>query len=545
MNKKIVSQIKSANNLTIHKLNVAAYARVSTKKELQESSFELQVATYYEQIVSNPLWNFSGVFADYGKSGTSTAKRKEFNDMIALAMLGEIDIIITKSVSRFTRDVLDGLKIINDLRTLNVEVYFEKENISSLDSSFDLFLSIYTSVAEEESKQISSNVLWNYKKKMEGGLSTTSRLYGFKIIKGEYYINEKEAEAVRLIYKLYLSGYKYSEIIDELENAGYESRNGKKRFSKSGISGILRNEKYAGDMLLQKTTVKKIGTRMSVPNTTKDKYYVYDHHDPIIDKETFKDVQQLISFRSKKYNPAKSKKKPMKYSNYVYSIIADKFYKSKVNHRGTKYEVKLLEVLDNNGNRILEAKNIYYRQIDELLEVASKQLISKQASIKKDIIEIMNTKINASNIDYKIESNMNASKDLKAKRGEITGLNLDSSLTNELTIKIENELKDLKFERSKLMFEKVMVYDYSKKYSVLKKMLLDVSRTDDFDFKELFKMVIAVDRENLILPLHLSNRNIKDVIISDEITSPPLFTGTFEFKQTRLNLDIKWSIIIF
>jgi hypothetical protein len=216
-----------------------------------------------------------------------------------------------------------------------------------------------------------------------------------------------------------------------------------------------------------------------------------------------------------------------------------------VNHRGTKYEVKLLEVLDNNGNRILEANKIYYRQIDELLEVASKQLISKQASIKKDIIEIMNTKINASNIDYKIESNMNASKDLKAKRAEITGLNLDSSLTNELTIKIENELKDLKFERSKLMFEKVMVYDYSKKYSVLKKMLLDASCTDDFDFKELFKMVIAVDRENLILPLHLSNRNIKDVIISDEITSPPLFTGTFEFKQTRVNLDIKWSIIIF
>lgn len=179
------------------------------------------------------------------------------------------------------------------------------------------------------------------------------------------------------------------------------------------------------------------------------------------------------------------------------------------------------------------------------MKVASKQLISKQTSIKKDIIEMMNTKINASNIVYKIESNMSESNDLKVKRAEITGLSLDTSLTNELTIKIENELKDLKFERSKLMFEKVMVYDYSKKYSVLKKMLLDASRTDDFDFKELFKMVIAIDRETFVLPLHLSNRNIKDVIISDEIKSPPLFSGTFEFKQTRLNLDIKWSIIIF
>ena len=180
MNIQKVNTVKAIPDLNLKKKNVCAYARVSTKKELQESSFELQVATYYKMITENPLWNFSGVFADYGKSGTSTNKRAEFNKMIQLAELGEIDMIITKSVSRFTRDIIDGLRIIQYLRARNIEVFFEKENISSLDSVFDMFLSIYTSVAEEESRGISSNVNWQYDKKVNSGSSTTSKLYGYQ-----------------------------------------------------------------------------------------------------------------------------------------------------------------------------------------------------------------------------------------------------------------------------------------------------------------------------------------------------------------------------
>jgi len=545
MNSEVfVSKIKAKKDLTFDKLNVAAYARVSTKKDLQESSFELQVATYYEYITSNPLWNFSGIFADYGKSGTSTTARKEFNNMIDLARLGEIDIIITKSVSRFTRDVVDGLKIIRELRKINIEIYFEKENMSSLDPVFDMFLTIHTSIAEEESKQISSNVLWNYKKKMQQGLSTTSRLYGFKIIDGNYYIVASEAEAIKIIYKQYLEGKKYIDIINYLEVNGYKTRNGKSKFTISGLKGILRNEKYAGDMLLQKTTVKKIGTRRSVKNTTKQKYYVYNNHEPIIDKETFNKVKDLIEKRNKKFNPSNSKKVPMLYSNYVYSLITDKYYKSKINHRNTSYEIKLLEALDNNGNRVLDAKNIYYRQIDELLLAAASSLISKLPILKKDILEIMNSKIKASNIDLELESNLHAINELKGKRAEVSGLTLDDTLTNKILINIENEIKDLNMKRASLMYKRVMKYDYSKNIGMLRKRLQEAALNDNYDLKNIFKLVIAKDRENLILPIHLSNRNINEIDLKVESESPPLYKGSFKFIQTRLKLNINWSIII-
>lgn len=539
-----VSKLEPRITKEFKKLNVAAYARVSTKKELQETSFELQVAAYYDLIASNPLWNFVGIFADHGKSGTSTTNRKEFNNMIELAKLGEIDVIITKSVSRFTRDVVDGLTVIQDLRNIGIEIYFEKENISSLDSVFDMFLTIHTSVAEEESKQISSNVLWNYKNKMKNGLSTTSRLYGFKIINGEYFIIQKEAYAVKLIYELYLNGYKYIEIIEALEKQGYKTRNGNGKFTISSLKGILRNEKYAGDMLLQKTTVTKIGTRESVRNTTKDKYYVYDNHKPIIDKNTFNKVQLLINERNNKFNPSKSKRKSMKYSNYVYSLISRKFYKSKINHRNKSYQVELLEALDNNGKRVLEAENIYYRQIDDLLDAAANLLIAKQASFKKDVEFALQKKIEASKIDLLIESNTYSINELKAKRAEITRLSLNDSLTKDILIKIDDELKELNFKYSKLMFDKVMKYNYNKNYGIIRKNIKQSITDENFDLKEIFKLVIAVDRENLILPLHLSNRNLDDIDLDTEASSKPVYTGTFNFKQTRLNLVVNWSIII-
>lgn len=180
---------------SLKKQKVAVYARVSTMKDLQKTSFELQLSTYYKQVNSNPLWEFAGVFADYGKSGTNITQRTEFKKMVELARLGEIDIILTKSISRFTRDTISGLKAIQELRKLDVEVRFEKENITTNDTSFDFFLTIFTSVAEEESKINSSNILWTYKNKMENGGNTTPRIYGYTFDKeGNFKINPKQAQ---------------------------------------------------------------------------------------------------------------------------------------------------------------------------------------------------------------------------------------------------------------------------------------------------------------------------------------------------------------
>lgn len=538
MNNVTVTKIKTFNDFNIKKKNVAAYVRVSTKKQLQESSFEVQVAAYYKMITENPSWNFSGVFADFGKSGTSINKRIEFNKMIELARLGEIDMIFTKSVSRFTRDIVDGLKTIQELRALNVEIFFEKENISSIDPVFDMFLTIYTSVAEEESKQISSNVNWIYTKKVKEGLVTTPKLYGYIIKDGKFYINPKEAPAVRLIYEMYLNGYKYKDIVHEVHASGF------RKFSPTAIREILRNEKYVGDMELRKTTVTDIGSRSSKPNTTKDKAYVTNNHEGIVDRDTFNRVQKVINDRKIKYAPINPKVRENKYANYIFSPITDKYYKTKVNHRNTKYEVMLLEMLKHDYNRAIDVKNIYYRQIDEVLDIAYDTLKKNKSNLKELIFNELDTKTKALNLDSKLESYTTSINELKAKRAQVKAQGLSNNLTSDLNNKITKDIKDLKIKQANIRFNKILKYDYSKNYSLLRAHLRKLESSNDINLKNLFKVVIAKDRDDLLLCIKLSNRNFNDIDLKNEVNNTPIFKGTFKFIQTRLKLDVNWSIII-
>lgn len=331
-----------------------------------------------------------------------------------LARLNEIDVIVTKSVSRFTRNTVDGLNTIQELRDLGIEVIFEKEGISTNDTAFDFFLTIYTSVAEEESRINSSNVLWTYKKKMQEGGNTTSRIFGYKITKdGSYIINETQAKAVRLAFKLYSENKTLEEIIDTLEQQGYKTYTGKDRFTVGSLNRLLRNEKYVGDMLLQKTTVKQVGTRASVKNKTKDSFYVSNNHEPIVDRILFDKVQAIIKSRAKLCSPNINKRKASLYSNYVYSVIANRFYRTKTNHINTPYEVKLLEVLDENKKRILGAKNIYYDQIDTLLELGTKKLIKNIGSLKDIINNQLKNKLNKDKINDKIAASLKVIDKLK------------------------------------------------------------------------------------------------------------------------------------
>lgn len=551
MFKNEVQKIKSTNTQlinddgTIKKSQVAVYARVSTMKELQKSSFELQVSTYHKEVTSNPLWEFAGVFADYGKSGTNVTHRKEFNKMMELARLGRIDIILTKSISRFTRDTVSGLKSIHELRDLGVEVKFEKENISTNDTAFDFFLSVYSSVAEEESRINSSNVLWSYKKKMSNGGNTTPRMYGYIIDKfGNFIIDETQASAVRLIYNHYLDGKSLSEIIKTLHQKGYKTLNGGEYFSVGALNRILRNEKYAGDMLLQKTTVTKIGTRNSVPNKTKAKYYVTDNHDPIVSKEVFKRTQEMIKQRADKYYKKASNKTELEYANYVYSIIGQKFYKSKINHRNTKHEIKLLEVLDNNRNRILDAKNIYYTQIDIALENAASELVKTIKTIKFDIENELEYKVNEAGIVIEIESLTREINTLNSDLSSIEKSAITSDAQKQIKANLSQKLNDANEKLLKLKYQMLMRYTYEKNIPLLMSKLRGLKNKEDVDLKEIFNLIIAKDRDDLLLCIHLSNRNIDEIDLSDELDNKPLLNGTFNFIQTRLNIDVKWQIII-
>ena len=281
------------------KLRVAAYARVSTDQDEQESSYEAQVDYYTKYINSNPNWEFCGVFADRGITGTNTKYRESFNKMINLALNGEIDLILTKSISRFARNTVDALTIVRRLKARNVEVIFEKENLHSLDPKCEVMLTIMSSLAQEESRSISENVRWGIRKSMQEGKVNLPYACFLGYRKGEDgrpEIVEEEAKIVREIYDAYLSGKSIHYIADELTARGIPTPMGKSKWSVSTIRSILGNEKYKGDALLQKTYVEDfLSKKVKKNNGELPSVLVHESHDAIIEPEIFDLVQEKLS----------------------------------------------------------------------------------------------------------------------------------------------------------------------------------------------------------------------------------------------------------
>lgn len=274
---------------------MAAYCRVSTDQLEQLSSYEAQVNYYTNYINSNPAYTFSGIYADEGISGTNTKKREQFNKMIEDCKAGKIDMIITKSISRFARNTLDTLNYVRMLKDLGIGVIFEKENINTLDSKGEVLLTILSSLAQDESRSISENSTWGIRRRFEQGklhINHTKFLGYDKNEEGNLIINEKQAKIVRRIYKDYLNGKGANRIARELENERILGWNGKIKWYESTIRKILSNEKYKGDALLQKTYTVDFLTKKRVENNGEvPQYYVEESHPPIIDKEMWEAVQ--------------------------------------------------------------------------------------------------------------------------------------------------------------------------------------------------------------------------------------------------------------
>ena len=305
---RIVHKIESRNSLhsammdtAKQKKRVAAYARVSTDSDEQLSSYEAQVEFYTRHIQSNPEWEFVNVYTDEGISGTNTKKREGFNRMVADALDGKIDLILTKSISRFARNTVDTLTTVRKLKEKNVEVYFEKENIYTLDAKGEVMITIMSSLAQEESRSISENVTWGKRRSMEEGRFSLAYKYFLGYKKGDdgiLEIVEEEAKIVRKIYQLFLEGKTIRTIADYLTKQGIPTPRGKVRWSVSTIMSILTNEKYKGDALLQKTYTADFLTKKSKKNHGEvPQYYIKDSHPAIIDPATFDLVQQEIERR--------------------------------------------------------------------------------------------------------------------------------------------------------------------------------------------------------------------------------------------------------
>ena len=289
------SRTSLAENLQPKKKRVAAYCRVSTDQEEQLSSYEAQVNYYTTYIEKQPDYECAGIYADEGISGTSTKKREQFNKMITDCKAGKIDMIITKSISRFARNTLDCLNFVRLLKDLNIGVLFEKENIDTLDSKGEVLLSILSSLAQDESRSISENSTWGIRRRFEQGrlfINATKFLGYDKDKNGNLVINEKQAKIIRRIYKEFLDGKGACRIARDLERDRVLNWNGKAKWYENSIRKMLINEKYKGDALLQKTYTVDFLNKKRADNTGQvPQYYVEDSHPAIIDKEIWEAVQ--------------------------------------------------------------------------------------------------------------------------------------------------------------------------------------------------------------------------------------------------------------
>ena len=321
----IPAKPQTANNRSQYKqLRVAAYCRVSTEQEEQQNSYQVQIEYYTNLIHSKKEWTLAGIFADEGISGTQTKKRTEFNRMIRMCKQKKIDLILTKSISRFARNTVDCLEYVRQLKDLGIGVIFEKENINTLTMTSEFMIALYGSFAQAESESISKNVSFG----VQMGFKEGKVRYNFKHLLGYKrgedntpVIVPEEAEIIGKIFDMFLDGVSMKDIARTLERQGCKTKLGKTEWTTGNIRNILTNEKYVGDVLMQKTyTVDCITHKVAKNNGERAMYLASDCHPAIIDRDTYNLVQQELARRNAKRKVStKTVTEQGKYSSVVLS----------------------------------------------------------------------------------------------------------------------------------------------------------------------------------------------------------------------------------
>ena len=384
------------------KRRVAAYARVSTDKDDQLTSYEAQVDYYTKYIKGRSDWEFAGMFADEGKSGVSYKSRDGFKSMIEKALNGGIDLIVTKSVSRFARNTVDSLTTIRKLKEHHVECYFEKENIWTFDEKCEILLTVLSSLAQEESRSISENCTWGQRKRFQDGKVSVpfGRFLGYdRGENGELVVNEEQAKIVRYIYGLYLKGYNSTAIARILTDDGIPTPGGKTKWQDGVVRYILSNEKYKGDALLQKVYTVSFLTKEKRKNTGQvPQYYVEGDHEAIIDPATFDLVQSMI---------ADDREKKRQYAwkgTFAGKIVCGccgGFYGPKVWHSNDKYRTYIWRCNNKYKRKGEKCSSPSFREdyLKELFVRAYNEIFKDKNSIIRDFEEIEEVVFNTSELE--------------------------------------------------------------------------------------------------------------------------------------------------
>lgn len=472
-----IEVIKVIHNPSLKK-KVCGYARVSTADEHQDSSYRLQISELEKSIRANPNYEFVGIFKDR-KSAKSIEKRGEFNAMIELATLGEIDVIVTKSVTRFARNLIDTINVTRSLKNHGVEVIFQKENISSSDPSIELYLNILAMHAEEELRNISENTNWSIQRKIKNGGNLTTYLYGYDIKGESWTIKPKEAKVVRLIFEMYVDEISYRKICDRLYSLGVKTATGKDRWTIGTLQQTVQNEKYAGHMALCKSFIHD-GSRIRSSNLVKTTNTIYNHHVPIISQDLFDKAIALRESRTKNNRDVfvPYKERVSIYHHFVYSIQNNNYLSYVVEKPKGKYEIPTLFCYTTHKtNRVMiTVKNLFAILNDGL---------NKLSKLFNDSFE-----------------------------NPFAPIIINALLT------CENELSINQDNKAELLKEKVNLLDAKRKIASHTKMIKTFKSMEDINsFKSLIRNVEIMDPTNIRINLSLVSSNyVNKLILESSIT---------------------------
>lgn len=531
------------------KLKVCAYARISNDKEELESSFDEQVSYYTSVILENPEWDFSGIYADKGISGTSINERKQFLKMIENAKNGFIDIILVKSVSRFARNLIDLLTIVRDLRKIDVEIYFEQQNMSSLDTTCDQMITLYADFAEEEARSVSQNVKWRNEKNMRDGVYRipTECMKGYKYNEnGEIEIVEEEAKFIRKIYEMYISDFSVNQIADYLKESGFKTVKGKDTWNSNSIRSILKNEKYAGDCLMQKEYSNDCLEHKRYRNYgEKEQYLITNGHPAIVDRETWNKVQEIMASRCSKYNITfgnpdnNSNWKPSIYAGFVYCPYCHSNYRIKTNHYNGVKTKQYLMCASNQERKVCKSDNIFIEQFDEALIKELELLKDNLPALKRALIQ-----------EFSISESNTQQTEIEATQGQIDALRLKleklKSMHDEfaeaLKKEIENNIIELTKIKMKIQSDLLLLDSAEARandiITAIKKTPAEINSIEDFDFKSIFSRAVVKNKEHLIFLIGNSDAS------KINLKQTPLFTSKVEYMIRRTKCILNFGIII-
>jgi len=540
---KVIQSNQYNNNYKTLK-RVAAYARVSTKLEMQSSSLALQIRHYAKEIIFNPEYIFAGIYADHGKSGTSMKSRDGLQDLLKKIYAGHIDLVLVKSLSRFARNTIDALTIIKETRKLGVEFYFEKEGISSLDPAIDMLFTMMASMAEQESDSMSQNISWSFQKQAQKGKVSLHKCIGYTLTKDKkFIINEDEAPIVRKIFQMKFDGSSNSDIFDYVSTTGLKTINGLNFTQNSQILGILKDIKYTGQVVWGKTYRGKINNeKVTFKNDgEKPKYIIKNHHEPIIDINVYNQVQELVGVTKNNQPYKKNTKNEM--NRFVYSLIHEKYLYVKSKHKDKpKYDL-----LENDNARKPGSPRIYSRNATHVLRKATIALARNFSELEPKFDKLVNSLLNVKPMNEKLS--VLGEEIRKYKNEYFTLIKSDHLEKAELALlgELEESIIKLSMDYVRLEDETLPINDQMNHVKQIKKAItsIELPMTDlPIDtIKEIFDVMVVVDPENYVLVINLSEKKLDGEVLKKATGIKPLLESSCKSKRKQNDL-INWRIVI-